>query len=355
MKVLLYISILSGGGAERVMCQLANGLSENHEVILVAAYQTDNEYSVSTKVEKIYIDDSVDNKHSFRQIARLRKLINQRHPDVCLSFMPAPNYKLLLAAIGTNTKTIISVRWDPVREYSSGINSILYKMLYPLADGVVFQTKRAQSWFEERIRRKSRVIMNPVALAFFEKKRVSGDYWVATGRLAEEKNYSLMIRAFSELVKEFPLEKLRIYGEGSLEPKIKQEVRDLNLDNNILFMGRVNDIPTVLSRAKCFLLTSDYEGMPNGLLEAFTMGVPCIASNCPCGGPAEIIDDKVDGFLFPVGDSVSLVECMKTIIADDQNKSKCMAEHAMKKARCKFNPNTVIAEWEGFLLDMCKN
>lgn len=348
MKIFFFTSVLAGGGAERVLCQLANCFSESNEVFLIAAYKEDEEYCINDAVKKIYIDKSIEEKNSLKQIVRLRNLIRIEKPDICVSFLPQPNFKMLLATMGLKTKVIVSIRNDPNREYASKSSKVLAKFLYPLANGIVFQTKEAKDWFSQSIQRKSSIIMNQVDQKFFEVKRSSSEYWVATGRLNRQKNYSLMIEAFKRFVYEYPSEVLRIYGKGTLEDELKDLIEKNHLENNILLMGQTNDVVEVLSHAKGFLLSSDYEGMPNGLLEAQAMGLPCISTDFPCGGAREIISDD-NGILVPVNDIEAFSAALISMQSNPErrnelgDKAKLMAE--------RFKPRHVFDEWQCFLMN----
>lgn len=346
MKMLLYTSVLSGGGAERVLCQLASKLSHSNEVILAASYKTSNEYPVEQNVKKVYIDNSIENKSTIRQINNLRNLIKTEKPKVVISFLPEPNFKMLMSSWGLKTKKIISIRNDPTKEYRTYTKRLLAKLLYGFSDGVVFQTLDAQKWFPQKIQQKSQIIMNQVNDIFFETEHASEDYYVATGRLNKQKNYPMMIRAFSKFLKRFPNEKLYIYGDGD-QSELNQLINELGVKDNIILKGNSSDIPYVLSMAKGFILSSDYEGMPNGLLEALAMGVVSIATDCPCGGPREVIEDAENGFLIPVGDEEKLFETL-CMIETSVDLRKQISKNAIEKAKM-FKPNYIFKQWESYI------
>lgn len=353
MKLFLYTSVLSGGGAERVLCQLANNfLKKKHDVFIIASYPTQNEYVLDNQIKKIYIDESNQNKKSIRQILRLRALVKKEKPDVLISFLPNPNLKMLIATMGLTVKKVISVRNDPNYEYANTIIKILAKVFYLQADGIVFQTKQAQKWFSKKIQKKSVIIMNQVSELFFSTKRVEENFFVAVGRLNKQKNYPLMIKAFGLLVKEHPNVRLRIYGDGEEKENINNLIKKYKLENNISLMGKSNHINEVLSHAKAFVLSSTYEGMPNALLEAMAMGLPCIATDCPCGGPEMIIKNGYNGVLVPVDNINSLYEGLKKILENDEFRIK-IALNAKESSK-NFYPQKIFREWEEYIFDIEK-
>lgn len=347
MKCLLHISVISGGGAERVLCQLSNYLVKTSEVILLISHKTQNEYELDGRIRKMYIEDEIENHSIINQIKYIRNLIRKECPDICISFLPEPNFRLLLSSIGLKTKTLISVRNDPEKEYSSSIYKGLANILYPIADGIVFQTKSAKEWFSKKIQHKSRIIMNQVASDFFSTKHSSEEYFIATGRLNSQKNYYLMIEAFSKIIQKYPKEELRVYGEGELKKELEIYIKNLKADENVMLMGRTDNIAEVLSHAKGFLLSSDFEGMPNGLLEAFAVGVPCISTDCPCGGPQTIIKNGFNGLLTPVNDSEKFY-CAILEVIENPDKRKQMAKNAKIKAE-EFSPEKVFGDWMAYI------
>lgn len=351
MKCILFTSVLSGGGAERVLCELANSLSYKHSCILVAAYKTENEYMLLPSVRKEYIDGSASTKNPLKQLVRLRNILKKEKPDICVSFLPQPNFKLLISSIGLPVKKLISVRNDPRKEYSGRMDQLLLRLLYPMAHGIVFQTEDAQAWFSPELQKKSRIIMNQVSARFFNTQRKEEKYYVATGRLNRQKNYGLMIRSFASFAAEYPSAVLKIYGEGELRQELEELICELEMEGNIRLMGASTDVPELLSNAKAFLLSSDFEGMPNGLLEAMAMGLPCVSTDCPCGGPRTVIEDYTNGILVPVGDESAFAEALYELEA-----SLSLREKLGKAARIKaleFHPEHVVQQWENYMKELC--
>lgn len=108
-----------------------------------------------------------------------------------------------------------------------------------------------------------------------------------------------MLKAFAAVRMDFPDECLRIYGEGPMRSDLQRMVYALGLSDGVALCGRTSDVPAVLADAKGFLMSSDYEGMPNALMEAMAVGLPCVVTDCPCGGPGELIADGTNVSLFP--------------------------------------------------------
>ena len=220
-------------------------------------------------------------------------------------------------------------------------------MLLPMADGCVFQTKEAQEWFPERLQRKSKIIYNAVKEDFYQIERtpVRGEI-VTCGRLVEQKNHALLIDAFSEVLKKYPFVTLKIYGEGALREKLQHQINDLGLEKKAFLMGATSDVEKVLQTADLFVLSSDYEGMPNALMEAMAAGVPCISTDCPCGGPRELFGNLCVEDLVRCNEPKQLAQTMEKKL--EQNDQSCM----QRKRAEQFRPEKINYEWKKYINEL---
>lgn len=351
-RLLFYINAIHQGGAERVMLQLCQRFLEHgYEPLLVTSFVDSWEYPVPEGVERISLEqqeaDQGRLKRNISRIRALRRLIKEREPALVISFMAEPNYRALIAARGLDTKTLISVRNDPAREYGGRLGRLLGQKLLPLADGCVFQTRQARDWFPKKLRDKSRIIMNQVDERFFSVPEGEGSCILTAGRLTEQKDQAMLIRAYARLL---PEERLVICGEGPLRSQLQELIAGLGLTDKIELAGDMTDMPKVLEGAKLFVLPSAFEGMPNALLEAMAAGRCCISTDCPCGGPEMIIDSGVDGLLTPVGDEAALAKAMDSCL-QDSGLRRSMAKAARKKAES-FRPEAVFAQWLAYVEEL---
>jgi len=261
--------------------------------------------------------------------------------------MEEPNFRAILATRGLPVKTLVSVRNDPNKEYAGKLGAFVGKVLLPMADGCVFQTKEAQEWFPERLQRKSKIIYNAVKEDFYQIERtpVRGEI-VTCGRLVEQKNHALLIDAFSEVLKKYPFVTLKIYGEGALREKLQHQINDLGLEKKAFLMGATSDVEKVLQTADLFVLSSDYEGMPNALMEAMAAGVPCISTDCPCGGPRELFGEDASDKLVPCNDSAQLAEAICKVLETTKDG---MTE---KRHAETFKPDRVNQMWKDYVHDI---
>ena len=351
--LLFYINSIHGGGAERVIIQLAHDFAKaGYRAILVTSFVDEGkEYAVPENVERLSIED-VEIKQSrlkknISRISALRKIIKREKPVAVISFMAEPNFRAVIATRGLKTKLIVSVRNDPNREYDGRLGRFIGRHILMHADGCVFQTEDAKQWFSRKLQAKSQVIMNDVKEEFFRVERKNPHNIVSVGRLSEQKNHSLLIRAFAKIADKYPEEKLLIYGTGTLKDELNQQIETFDLKERVILMGSTQDVPSVLASAKIFSLSSDYEGMPNCLMEALAAGVPSISTDCPCGGPRALIKDGEDGLLIPVGDEDAMAQALDRLLADF-GYSESLGRKAKENAK-KFHPDKIFKEWKDYV------
>lgn len=354
--IALYISSMRRGGAERVIANLAQYLDgKGYRVVLVTTHMAENEYEVPRTVKRLIAEPEKAELcggrfHNF--LARFRKLRNlwkQERPDVILSFIGKNNMMAILTAFGLGIPVAVSVRGEPGEEYYSKMLKILARQLFKLADGVILQTGRCMEFFPKGVRKKAVILKNPLNPDFFgrtlEGKREKTI--VAVGRVDENKNHEMLIRAFGQLAEEFPEYQLMIYGEGERREALCRLVEELHLEKRVSLPGNIDRVAETICRAGVFVLPSNTEGMPNTLLEAMALGIPVISTDCPCGGPAELIKHGINGLLTPVGDVKAMEENLRTILKDPQTAEK-MAEQALQ-IKESYRPEKVLLEWEDYL------
>lgn len=355
MRICFYISSLSHGGAERVISNLANEMSRRgHNCTLITSYRTEWEYPLFPEVRRVALSPNYLSgffKRNYYYITKCRQYIKDIKPDLFVSFMGEPNLRAILITIGMESKVILSVRNDPNKEYRGLLSRLLAKTLFPLADGAVFQTSSAQSWFPFLLQRKSTIIYNPVNSNFFdvndqgEKKNV-----ISVGRLQKQKNYNLLIEAFSK-VKNHDDEKLIIYGSGNTTA-FEQLAADLGIRNRIVFAGQIDDVANTIKSAKLYVLSSDYEGMPNALMEAMAIGLPCVSTDCPCGGPRLLFNPNIHKYLTPVGDVDALASKIQALLDDDDERKKLAIQ--CKKDALAFKSDKIFDLWENYFYEVVK-
>ncbi len=355
-RIALFISSFQRGGAERVMVNLAEYLNEKkYDVILVTQYKRENEYETPPELRRIYSEPDESQLQGSRfknfcvRFMTLRNIWKAYKPDVVLAFLGKNNLMAIATSAFLPTKVAVSVRGEPTMEYEGRLMQLLARLVFRFADGVVLQTERARAFFPRAVRRKSAILPNPLNPQFIGREPCADreNLIVAAGRLDENKNHAMLIHAFAKIADEYPLMRLVIYGEGALRAKLEALVAEKGLSDRIEMPGSVSDVADRICKARIFTLTSNTEGMPNAIMEAMALGIPVIATDCPCGGPAELIQDGVSGLLVPVGDAFALADAFRRILEDEDFERK-LGEEAREITE-KLSPDKVNKRWESYL------
>ena len=128
---------------------------------------------------------------------------------------------------------------------------------------------------------------------------------------------------------------------------MEKQIADLQLTNRIFLPGSTSRVPEVLSEAKLFVLSSDFEGMPNALMEAMAVGVPVISTDCPCGGPNTLIENDKQGLLVTCGNTEMVAEKLKLVLNNPQLQREM--SHAAKCRAEVFRPDRIYTLWEQYV------
>lgn len=351
MKEIIFVTPnLANGGAERVTAVLASELAERGNRVIVA-YMKDRKqvYETGDLVQTKYLFPRRRGKlyRTAGKIWNLRRLIKKHPQATVVAMLPYETLYTFLASFGQRRRIIYSLRNDPA-QMKGKLERFIGNVIYPTAGTIVFQTREAKAFFGTRLRNKGVVIPNPVRQDLpkrFDGKRKREI--AAVGRLVPQKNYPLLLRAFAGIHMDYPDWKLKIYGEGSLKNDLEHLCRELSLEKAVGFCGFVPDPADRINESGMFVMSSDYEGISNAMLEALGSGVPCICTDCPAGGTRTFIQHKKNGLLVPVGDCSALRAAMEKLIKQPEFAEKLSREAV--KIRQRLSVNAIADEWEKIL------
>lgn len=304
-------------------------------------FRMNNEYTLSEGVSRFVIGERLKQHKSrvlnyLERLKVIRNVCKNNNIEMAVVFGRANIVRFILATVGMKIKIVASIRISPEREFPGGISSAISKWLMGRAAGYLFQTVEQRDFFGKKIAAKSIVLPNAIEESFL-RERYKGEREkniVTVGRLAPQKNHEMLLRAFAEIADEFPDMRLIIYGEGGLRDHLEQLSDQLHIAERVRFPGEVDNISDCIWRSSIFVLASDYEGMPNALLEAMALGLPVIATDCPCGGPAEMIDNGINGLLIPVGEKDRLVEALRLLLNNKAMRDSLGEEAGNIQKRC---------------------
>ncbi|MCR4595946.1 MAG: glycosyltransferase [Lachnospiraceae bacterium] len=362
-KIMFHLNCLEHGGAERVVSNLANRfVEEGYDVTVAVEWIGEVEYPLDVRVHHVVVGLTKEDEHRSRlskyllRIKRLRKCIIDTDPDIVIAFAHLATYRTLMAAKHLKTPVLISIRTDPVGHYDGIRDKILIPIYYPRANGCVFQTTGQRDFFPRYLQEKSRIILNPVNEKYFGVKPpvTRRKVVVQSGRLKDFKFQHMLIDAFEQVHDKHPDWSLEIYGgdtgDGTKEI-LEERIERYNAHDYIHLMGDSTTLEQDLNDAGVYAFSSEWEGLPNALMEALALGLPTVATDCPCGGPATVITDGVDGLLVKNRDEDALAAGIMRLVEDRE-----LAEQLGMNARKiieRAHPDIVFKQWADYIEELC--
>ncbi|MDX3231570.1 glycosyltransferase family 4 protein [Streptomyces sp. ME19-01-6] len=224
--------------------------------------------------------------------------------------------------------------------------------VYPRLDAVTTVTQADAETYRGQMRLpgvRLEAVPNSVPEPGLEPADGAGKWVVAAGRLAPVKRYDLLIRAFEKVSAARPDWRLRIYGGGDQRTKLRALIDELGLYNHIYLMGPANPLDPEWAKGSIAAVTSSMESFGMTIVEAMRCGLPVVSTDCP-HGPAEIIDDGVDGRLVPTGDVDAIAAALLDLINDDELRQR-MGHEALKRS-ARFDPSQVAGRYESLFTDL---
>ena len=342
-RVLLIVNSMAAGGAERVTIGLFEYLQKLHydAWLYVTNWQEKKMRVYEVEHEDRVLQSGMHTNSHIRSIAnliKLRKVINDIKPEVVISL--GCSYRLMHAAgVFDKAKTVLSERnWPPSYYQDNGERVNEY---YKKATRVVFQTPDARDCFPAI--NKSCVIPNPVPRSDVRWRGSESREIIYFGRLDKQKRPELALRAFQVFLQTHRGYHLSYYGIGSERESLLAYIADQGLSESVSINPPSRDIHRIASKALLYLNTSDYEGISNSMLEALSIGMPCVCTDCDGGGARLAIHDGINGLLADKGDYKSIASAMSRI-ADSSALASTISEEALNRIRT-FDSDEVFSKW----------
>ncbi len=322
-RILLLIPHLGGGGAEKVVEQLARGLSSDHYEIHLGLVTRSGTITADFPCSvQIHALGATRVRWS---TFRLLRLIRQLQPQLILSGMAHLNFLVLFlrplfprsTRILTRQNTTVSsvLNYGRVPFYTR----LLYRHLLNRADRILCQSNAMAEDLQKTLHilpDKTRVLLNPIEIPVPVKgfsSQMDGDIqFLAVGRLAHEKGFDLLLHAFGSLLPKYPDLQLRIAGAGPEEANLRALCARFQLNQNVNFSG-FHQQP--FAGAHIFVLSSRFEGMPNALLEAAAHGLPIVSTPCS-DGVVELLRNQPGAWLADSTTAADLAIAMEAALAE---------------------------------------
>ena len=348
MKIVFVTPGMTFGGAERVISILANIWCEmGHDVsIFITATNRPPVYKMNKKIKVEYFADFNENGVShFKLISAIRKFVIKEKANCVISFMNDVCAYTIISLMGTGIPVIYSERNDPNKTNQGKVEKIYCKIVEIGAKHIVFQTNGARNCYSKRTQNKSSIILNPVDLNKIpvrKKENINYSEIVSVARLEPQKNQELLIDAFSIVSQKHKDAILKIFGEGTLKNKLQNRIDELGLTDRVFLMGVKSDVLEWIKESFCFVLSSDFEGLPNSLIEAMCMGMPCISTDCSPGGARELLGNE-RGLVVPCGNREKLADAIDMYF--DKTDDALQYGEAAYEMRKEISCEKIAEEW----------
>lgn len=322
--IIVFVQHMTDGGAERVLSELISYWHlKNARVMVIetAPKMFKESYCLPDGVKDIKLRNTNIKYINYAIIYISMIKIMRKYPKASvLAFTESMILKLALTLPFVNNRIVLSLRNDPVSTPDSKIFRRLRDWAFSKSNANVFQTADAMHYFPPEVWEKSVIIPNPInpdmpeAYTGLREKKI-----VAVGRLSKQKNFKMLINAFTHLHKDFPEYSLYIYGRGELEDELRKQAKDLGVADYVVFPGFSEHIYQDIRKSALYVSSSDYEGISNSMLEALALGLPSVVTDCPAGGARLAIQNRENGLLVPTADEQAFYTAMKYMIENPED------------------------------------
>lgn len=350
MKISFVIGTMSSGGAERVISEMSNYWVKKGwdiSIVTIGAIKGQKDfYPLDSSIKRV--DLSVKPSKFKINIPillwKIRRFIKKDKPDVVISFITQSNIIVLSALIGVKVKKIISDRADPYKEQ---VGFFLKRVIYPLCDTLVIQTDGVKKFYEKIPSLKVVTIPNPISKPTIEKSKsfnFNSPTIVAMGTLKKIKGFDILINAFANIHQKYPDWNLVVFGEGRDRLVLEELIEEHHLQSKVFLPGVIDNPRNTITDADIFVLSSLKEGFPNVLIEAMSVGLPCVSFDCNFG-PSEIIDNNKNGILIETGNQKALQDALEKLINSKSLQDE-LGNRAKKDSMNKYYIDNIMKEWE---------
>ena len=318
MYISFFIGSMVRGGAERVIQLLANHFVQSGWKVDIVLLLSNEVNSRQFPLDKnIHIIDLSGDRSSYKKNAvswlrAVRKYVKNNKPDCIVSFIGRINALVLTAVLGLNIPIIVSERNDPRHDGRSKIMLTYCNLIYHRARLIVFQTEYESRCFAKSLKHKSIVIPNPVSVEQINGSETERNLICTAGRLATQKNHLMLIDSMKLLKEKIPTIKCEIYGDGPEKQLLQQRIEELQLGHTVSLAGQKTDVHKWIAKSQVFVLTSEYEGQSNALIEAMMLGKPVITTDYP--GADEVVQNNISGLIVPRGDVKALADAVLLLL-----------------------------------------
>lgn len=345
------------GGAGKQLAITASALIDRgHDVSIYTYIGQSLEHTIDERIQYIAEQSATKNKISeyYKTPWNIRRIVKNNKPDVVISWRANAGCMTVLGCVGLKVKVVYSERSDPYMETNTMLK--IATKICEYSDGGVFQTEKARDYYK-RLINKSIVLPNPVVMnqnvdILPIPKRNNNIVWI--GRIKEpQKRLDVLLEAFQRIHTSMPNVKLSIYGDGPDMENTKALAVKFGLQDFVVFHGAINNAIDTIKNYSLMILSSDYEGIPNVVIEAFMAGVPVVSTDCSPGGARVLIEDGENGFIVPIRDDAGLADKACVLLKNPQKAEK-FVKKSLERLKI-FDSEKIFNQWDSYLRNIVKN
>lgn len=343
--------ITRSGGTERVSVQLANELAKEKEYeicFLSLVEQADKPfYEITNDIKRYFLGTHWINPGPgyLPLIGKLKRFLKAQEIDIIIDIDIVLDVLSIPATKRLKTKVISWEHFNCEFEQSVLYRKWISRLSVKKADYIVTLTEQDKQSYGKLLKRTSDIetVYNP----FFQvelNENIRRENWIVTvGRLTYQKGTDYLAEVAKEVLKQNKDWKWIVLGDGEERKKLETITKENDLEKQLFLKGRVENVEWYLNRAKLFVLTSRYEGLPLCLIEAMQMNVPCVSFDVKTG-PSDIIENNVNGILISSFEIEKMIKEINALLKD-----KCRLQSMSKNTRDnfeRFEMENIIKKWK---------
>lgn len=366
LKIVFVIKALGseGGGAERVMVEVASGLAQRgHQVSVVTSDRAGmpSYYSLHPAVHQVNlgigdVSSRTNLLDAVKRMFAIRRVVAGLQPDVVVGFMSSTYMLLVFALCGLGVRLVASEHMGGEYYATRPLQRFLLNLMPFTTTKIAVVTEQVKENFPPRLRRLMLVIPNPVSFELGSRADLRGNVrsskiLLTVGRFDLQKDHACLIAAFASIAKAVPDWNLRIVGNGILKRELESQIEALHLEDRIQLCGTTKDVVAEYLDAQLFVCPSLYESFGLVVAEALVHGLPVVGfADCP--GSNQLIKHNQNGLLVDGTDRVkSLATALQSLMLNPDERCR-LGSASADWLVAEYDIKTILDKWERLLLEL---
>lgn len=361
-KIVFYTMAMIRRGTERTIANLSNHFIKKYDITIITNINGPIEYELDKRIKVIPIDKTdkineilplkIITKLSRKRTNKLKIILEKEKPNLIITTLREPPIRILsLKKYFKDIPIVIAIRNHPNSEFNGILGKSFRNKYYKKANRIIVQDINYIKYLPKDLNYS--VIPNYISDEFITNKTTikKEKKIITVASLVKQKNIPLLINAFSNLDKKYNKYKLVIIGKGKEKNKIEKLIKNRHLEKRIILKDSSNNIINELLSSTLFILPSNYEGMPNALLEAMSLSLPVISTEST-EAINTIIKTNLNGIIVPKNNPKVLTKKIKYLL-DNENIRNVLGKNASKVKNI-YKKNIVLKEWEKIIKEELK-